>query len=174
MILNIKFMGELAQTFYNTSANQSFYGSDEAAGFDLRACIDQPITLLAGEQKMIPTGIAIEVSNELHANALVAGMVVPRSGRGSKEGLVLGNTVGIIDQDYRGEIILCVWARPIGGVISTMTNRLASDPVKIQPGERIAQLLLMPVIRPTKIKTVDKFYCETQRGIGGFGSTGNQ
>ena len=125
-----------------------------SAGFDLCACIDEPLTVKAGERAVIPSGIAIA----LESNEVVA-LVFARSGLAIKHGISLSNSVGVIDSDYRGEI--CV------GIINT-----SREDYTVNPGERIAQLVLTPVIpaEPVKVESLD----ETERGAGGFGSTGRQ
>ena len=134
------------------SAKLPFRATEGSAGVDLYACIDSPVTLVAGEKAVIPTGIAIELPS-----AELAAFVFARSGLAIKHGIGLLNGVGVIDSDYRGEI--CV------GVI----NQLA-EPYTIAPDERIAQLVIMPVslINPVEAQSLD----DTARGEGGFGSTG--
>ena len=134
------------------SAKLPFRATEGSAGMDLYACIDSPVTLGAGEKAVIPTGIAIELPS-----AELAAFVFARSGLAIKHGIGLLNGVGVIDSDYRGEI--CV------GVI----NQLA-EPYTIEPDERIAQLVIMPVslITPVEAQSLD----DTARGEGGFGSTG--
>lgn len=123
-----------------------------AACMDLYACIDQPVTLAAGERRLIPTGIAIALPS-----ADYVALVFARSGLGVKHGIALSNGVGVIDSDYRGEI-------RVG-----LTN-LSDTPYTVQPGDRIAQLAVMPVVQAVlrQVDTLD----ETARGTGGFGSTG--
>ena len=129
-------------------------GTKGSAGLDLCACIDAPLTLNAGETAVIPTGVAIALPDE---NA--AAFIFARSGLAVKHGIGLLNSVGVIDSDYRGE--LCV------GVINQI-----SEPYQIMPGERIAQLVIMPVFpaEPVEVDSLD----ETERGTGGFGSTGRK
>ena len=134
------------------NAKIPFRATEGSAGMDLYACIDEPVTLGGGEKAVIPTGIAIELpSGEL------AAFVFARSGLAIKHGIGLLNSVGVIDSDYRGEI--CV------GLINQL-----KEPYAIQPNERIAQLVIMPVslIAPVEAESLD----ETERGAGGFGSTG--
>lgn len=171
MIVEIKFTDETAEKIYG---QQTISGSTLAAAIDLKANIKEPITILTGEQAYIPTGIMLNMvaEQEWNGGAPMAGIVLPRSGRGSKEGLVLGNTNGLIDQDYQGEIIVCAWARPTSGHVSQTTYRLSSNPVFIKPGERIAQLMFVPIIRPTFVVSAE-FTKKTARGANGFGSTGN-
>ena len=144
MELKIKKLRENAQIPFRATAG--------SAGMDLYACIDEPVTLALGEKAVIPTGIAIALpSPELGA------FVFARSGLAIKHGIGLLNAVGVIDSDYRGEV--CV------GVINQLT-----EPYTINPGERIAQLVILPVslIEPVEVDELD----ETERGAGGFGSTG--
>lgn len=126
--------------------------TEGSAGLDLRACIDSPITLAPGDLAMIPAGIAISLPDRGYA-----AFVFARSGLGVKHGVSLSNGVGVIDSDYRGEI--CVGLCNLG-----------SQPYEIQPGERVAQLVVMPVC-PLPVQQVEELD-ETQRGAGGFGSTG--
>lgn len=123
-----------------------------SAGLDLCACIDEPLTVKAGERAVIPSGIAIALEN-----SEVVALVFARSGLAIKHGISLSNSVGVIDSDYRGEI--CV------GIINT-----SREDYTVNPGERIAQLVLTPVIpaEPVEVESLD----ETERGAGGFGSTG--
>lgn len=130
------------------------YATEGSAGLDLRACLDQELILLPGETKLIPTGLAIYV-----ADANFAAMILPRSGLGHKHGIVLGNLVGLIDSDYQGELMVSCWNRGHTGFT-------------IQPGERIAQLIIVPVVQ-AEFEIVAEFHA-TQRGAGGFGHTGKQ
>ncbi|UNU72928.1 dUTP diphosphatase [Moraxella nasovis] len=127
--------------------------TDGSAGIDLRACIDEPITIKAGETTLIGTGLAIYI-----ADPNFAGLILPRSGLGHKHGIVLGNLVGLIDADYQGELMVSVW------------NRSDSDFV-LNPAERMAQYMVVPVVRPT-FTIVDDFNDVSERGVGGFGSSG--
>lgn len=127
------------------------YGSAEAAGADLYACLDVPVTIDAGETLLIPTGLALEVPKGY------AGLICARSSLGTKRGLAPANKVGVIDSDYRGEI----------GVVLHNHGKVAQT---IQPGERIAQLLITPVLTPAYEEVTE--LTDTQRGAGGFGSTG--
>lgn len=130
-------------------------GTALAAGYDLFACIDAPVSIRAGEKAtLIPTGLAM-FSNE----ASMAGIILPRSGLGHKQGLVLGNTLGLIDGDYQNQWFVSAW------------NRGQQDEIVINPGDRIAQVMFVPVIHPDFL-VVDEFTVETERGLGGFGSTG--
>ena len=128
------------------------YATPGSAGLDLRACINAAIQLKPGETTLVPSGIAINIANPTYA-----AMVLPRSGLGHKHGIVLGNLVGLIDSDYQGQIFVSVWNR------SQMT-------FTIQPMERIAQLIVVPVLQ-VEFKVVAEF-AATSRGAGGFGSTG--
>ena len=126
-----------------------------AAGVDLFACLPSTLVMEPGHEFVISTGIAIHIGHE--TSPLAAGLLIPRSGLGRK-GLVLGNLVGLIDADYQGEIKIAAW------------NRSCSNVITIQPGDRIAQLVIIPVIRP-HFRVVKGFDPST-RGTGGFGSTG--
>lgn len=133
------------------------YGTPGAAGLDLRACIDQPILLeRGGLSVLIPTGIAIHIKDPNYA-----GFILPRSGMGHKQGLVLGNGTGLIDSDYQGEVFISAWARPQGDLPAILIN----------PGERIAQLVFQPVVH-AQFNWVTSFEEDSERGEGGFGSTG--
>jgi dUTP pyrophosphatase len=123
-----------------------------SAGLDLRACLEAPIELAAGETKLIPTGIAIHL-----ADPSLAAVIIPRSGLGHKHGVVLGNLVGLIDSDYQGELMISCWNRGV-------------QPFRIEPGERIAQLVVVPVVQ-VEFDVVDSF-AASDRGSGGFGHTG--
>jgi dUTP pyrophosphatase len=128
------------------------YASDGSAGLDLRVCVDEPITLAPGEVTLLPTGIAVYLANPAYA-----AMLLPRSGLGHKHGIVLGNLVGLIDSDYQGEIKISCWNR-------------GETPYEIQVGERIAQMVIVPVVQ-AKFQFVDEFE-GTERSDGGFGSSG--
>lgn len=130
------------------------YATQGAAGLDLRACIDKPLILNPSETQLIPTGMAIHI-----ADHSLAATILPRSGLGHKHGIVLGNLVGLIDSDYQGPLMISCWNR--SQMIYT-----------VQPGERIAQLVIVPVLR-AQFEVVDDFV-ESHRGEGGFGSTGQQ
>jgi len=123
-----------------------------SAGMDLRACVDEALTLSPGETQLIPTGIAIHI-----ADPGLAAMILPRSGLGHKHGIVLGNLVGLIDSDYQGQLFVSCWNR-------------GREPFVIQPGERIAQLVIVPVVQ-AQFQVVESFE-ESHRGEGGFGSSG--
>lgn len=128
------------------------YATKGSAGFDLRACVEHTQTIQAGETVMIPTGIAIHIDNTYHA-----ALILPRSGLGHKHGIVLGNLVGLIDSDYQGQLLVSCWNR-------------SKEPFILNPMERIAQLVIVPVVQ-AEFHLVDEFI-ETDRGEGGFGSTG--
>ena len=128
------------------------YATPGSAGLDLRACLDAPLVLEPGQTQLIPTGLAIHV-----ADPGLAAMILPRSGLGHKHGIVLGNLVGLIDSDYQGQLMVSCWNR--GQAAFT-----------IQPMERIAQLVVVPVVQ-AKFNVVDEFGA-SDRGAGGFGSTG--
>src|SRR6266581_2366667 len=128
------------------------YSTAGAAGLDLRACIDKPLTLAPGAAELVPSGIAIDL-----ADPKLAAIVRPRSGLGHKHGIVLGNLVGLIDSDYQGQIMVSVWNR-------------SKEAFTINPMERIAQLVVVPVVQ-VKLNVVEEFSA-SERGAGGFGSTG--
>ncbi len=128
------------------------YATQGSAGLDLRACLDAPLILKPGQTELIPTGIAIHIED----NGL-CGMILPRSGLGHKHGIVLGNLVGLIDSDYQGQLFISIWNR---GQTEFILN----------PLERIAQLVIVPVVQ-VGFELVDEF-TQSDRGEGGFGSTG--
>lgn len=130
------------------------YATPGSAGLDLRACLDEPIQLNPGETTLLPTGIAIHIGQPD-----VAAIILPRSGLGHKHGIVLGNLVGLIDSDYQGELKISCWNR-------------GQDHFTIQPGDRIAQLVFVPVLQAT-FNVVDSFD-ESHRGEGGFGHSGSK
>jgi dUTP pyrophosphatase len=125
-----------------------------SAGMDLRAAIDGPLTLAGGDTALVPTGIAIHI-----ADPGLCAMVLPRSGLGHRHGLVLGNVTGLIDADYQGPLMVSLWNR-------------SRDSYVVQPGDRIAQLVLLPVVR-AQLRVVDTFE-RSARGSGGFGHTGTR
>ena len=129
------------------------YATAGAAGLDLRACIDAALTLNPGSSQLVSSGVAIHVGDPGYA-----AMVLPRSGLGAKKGIVLGNLVGLIDSDYQGPLMISLWNR-------------GTAPFTIQPLERIAQLIVVPVMQ-VELEVVDDF-AASARGAGGFGSTGN-
>ncbi len=128
------------------------YATDGSAGMDLRACLDKTLTLEAGQTELLPTGLAIHI-----ADPGLAAMLLPRSGLGHKHGIVLGNLVGLIDSDYQGQLFVSCWNR-------------AHSAFTIQPGERIAQMIFVPVVR-AGFEVVEEF-ADSDRGAGGFGHTG--
>jgi len=130
------------------------YSTDGSAGLDLRACIKSKIIIQPNSSDLIPTGLAIH----LRDNSL-AGLILPRSGLGHKHGIVLGNLVGLIDSDYQGELMISCWNR-------------SEDSFTIEKGDRIAQLVVVPIVQAQFIE-VDEF-AETKRGTGGFGSSGKK
>lgn len=130
------------------------YATTGSAGLDLRACIDAPIMLQPGETQLIPTGLAIHLADPGYA-----AMILPRSGLGHKHGIVLGNLVGLIDSDYQGQLMVSAWNR-------------GQQAFELVPMERLAQLIIVPVMR-AELNVVDDFET-SQRGEGGFGSTGRQ
>lgn len=129
------------------------YATAGSAGLDLHACIDEAVELEPGKTRMIPTGLAIHI-----ANPGLAAVILPRSGLGSKHGIVLGNLVGLIDSDYQGQLLVAAWNR-------------SQQTYTLQPFERLAQLVIVPVVQAT-FNVVDDFEQATQRGAGGYGSTG--
>lgn len=130
------------------------YATPGSAGLDLRACTDGSITLDAGSSTLIPTGLAIHV-----ADPQLAAVILPRSGLGHKHGIVLGNLVGLIDSDYQGQLMVSVWNR-------------SEQPFVIEAGDRIAQLVFVPVVQ-AEFSLVEEF-TQTERGEGGFGHSGRQ
>ena len=128
------------------------YATTGSAGLDLRACLDEPLTLKPGETALVPTGLAIHVADPGYA-----ALILPRSGLGHKHGIVLGNLVGLIDSDYQGQLMISTWNR---GETTFVLN----------PMERLAQLVIVPVVQ-AEFNIVDDFE-QSQRGAGGFGSTG--
>ena len=129
------------------------YATPGAAGLDLRACLDSPLALKPGESQLVSSGIAIHVADPGYA-----AVVLPRSGLGAKSGIVLGNLVGLIDSDYQGPLMVSLWNR-------------GSSPFTIQPLDRIAQLVVVPVVQ-VELQVVEDF-AASARGAGGFGSTGH-
>ena len=128
------------------------YATSGSAGVDMRACVDAPLTLLPGETHLIPTGLALHIEDPS-----LAAVLLPRSGLGHKHGIVLGNLVGLIDSDYQGQVFVSCWNR-------------GKESFTIQPGERIAQLIFLPVVR-AEFETVVSFQ-KSDRGDGGFGHSG--
>lgn len=144
-ILDARIGGEFPLPEYATAAS---------AGMDLRAMIDAPLILLPGESTLVSSGIAIHIGDPT-----LAAVLLPRSGLGHKHGIVLGNLVGLIDADYQGPLMLSVWNR-------------SQSAFTIQPGDRLAQLVLVPIVR-AELRIVDEFVA-SDRGVGGFGHTGRQ
>ncbi len=130
------------------------YATTGSAGLDLRACIEAPMMLLPGETQLIPTGLAIHLADPGYA-----AMILPRSGLGHKHGIVLGNLVGLIDSDYQGQLMVSAWNR-------------GQQAFELVPMERLAQLVIVPVVQ-AELSVVEDFET-SQRGSGGFGSTGRQ
>jgi len=128
------------------------YATDGSAGLDMRACIDEPLTVAPGETELIPTGLAIHIGDPG-----LAAVLLPRSGLGHKHGLVLGNLTGLIDSDYQGQVFISCWNR-------------GSKSYDVQPGERIAQMVFVPV-EQVRFEVVDEFD-DSARGEGGFGHSG--
>jgi len=128
------------------------YATDGSAGLDLRACLDAPVTLEPGQTHLVPTGFAIHLEDPG-----LAAVLLPRSGLGHKHGIVLGNLVGLIDSDYQGQVMVSVWNR-------------GTHPFTISPGERIAQMIVVPVVQ-VELAVVQEFSASA-RGGGGFGSSG--
>jgi dUTP pyrophosphatase len=128
------------------------YATDGSAGLDLRACVEAPLVLAAGSAELIPTGLAIHVQDPG-----LAALILPRSGLGHKHGIVLGNLVGLIDSDYQGQLMVSCWNR-------------SAQPFTVNPGERIAQLVVVPVVQ-VQLQIVEDFTA-SPRGAGGFGHSG--
>ena len=128
------------------------YATDGSAGLDMRACIDEPLTVAPGETHLVPTGLAIHIGDPT-----LAAVLLPRSGLGHKHGLVLGNLTGLIDSDYQGQVFISIWNR-------------GRSTYEIQPAERIAQMVFVPVAQ-VEFKVVDEFD-DSARGAGGFGHSG--
>jgi dUTP pyrophosphatase len=128
------------------------YATPGSAGMDLRACIDAPLTLLPGQTELVSTGIAIHI-----AEPGLAAVILPRSGLGHRHGIVLGNLVGLIDSDYQGPLLVSCWNR-------------GAESFQLDPLERLAQLVFVPIVRASFIET--KGFEATDRGTGGFGSSG--
>jgi len=128
------------------------YATEGSAGLDLRACLDEALTLAPGQTELIPTGLAIHIEDPS-----LCAMILPRSGLGHKHGIVLGNLVGLIDSDYQGQLFVSCWNR-------------GQTTFTIEPGERIAQMVLVPVMQ-AEFEIVDEF-SDSDRGAGGFGSSG--
>jgi len=129
------------------------YATPGSAGLDLRACVPAPLLLAPGACELVPTGMAIHLADPGYA-----ALILPRSGLGHKHGLVLGNLVGLIDSDYQGQLMVSAWNR-------------SAVPFTLQPMERLAQLVIVPVVQ-AQFRVVDDFAVPTTRGEGGYGSTG--
>ena len=130
------------------------YATDGSAGLDLRACLDETLLVKPGDTHLIPTGIAIHISDPSYA-----AMLLPRSGLGHKHGIVLGNLVGLIDSDYQGQLFVSCWNR-------------GDTEFTIESGDRIAQMIIVPVVQPQFDLVAD--FNQSDRGVGGFGHTGRQ
>jgi len=130
------------------------YATEGSAGLDLRALIDAPMTVEAGQTVLIPTGLSVYI-----ADPTLAAVILPRSGLGHKHGIVLGNLVGLIDSDYQGPLMVSLWNR-------------STEPFKVEVGDRIAQLVFVPVVQ-AEFNIVSDF-AQTERGEGGFGHSGKQ
>lgn len=128
------------------------YATDGSAGMDVRACLDETLTLAPGDATLIPTGFAMHI-----ADPNLAAMLLPRSGLGHKQGIVLGNLVGLIDSDYQGQVMVSCWNR-------------GRDSVSVAPGDRVAQMVIVPVVQAA-FEVVEEFNTSL-RGSGGFGHTG--
>lgn len=128
------------------------YATSGSAGFDLRACVEEPVVLDPGEVDLIPSGVAVNIGNSDYC-----GVLLPRSGLGHNNGIILGNSVGLIDSDYRGQVMISMWNRSF-------------DTYTLQPMEKIAQMIIVPIAK-ARFKVVTKFE-ESERGENGFGSTG--
>ena len=135
------------------AAHLPAYATPGAAGLDLRACLDTPLVLAPGQAELIPTGLSMHIGDPG-----LAAMILPRSGLGHKQGIVLGNLVGLIDSDYQGPLMVSCWNR-------------GSATFTVQPMERIAQLVIVPVVQAV-FRQVEAFEDASARGEGGFGSTG--
>lgn len=131
------------------------YATPGSAGLDLRACLEAPLTLAPNAWQLVPTGLAIHLADPGYA-----AMILPRSGLGHKHGIVLGNLVGLIDSDYQGQLMVSAWNR-------------SQTAFTLQPMDRLAQLVIVPVVQPS-FNVVDEFEAPSERGEGGYGSTGKQ
>ena len=149
MKLNVKVMDERLRSMLPN------YATAGSAGLDLRACLDVALTLQPNAWQLVPTGMAIHLKDPNYA-----ALILPRSGLGHKHGIVLGNLVGLIDSDYQGQLMVSAWNR-------------SDVAFTIEPMERIAQLVIVPVVQ-AQFNLVDEFETSTERGAGGYGSTGKQ
>lgn len=129
------------------------YATPGSAGLDLRACLDAPLTLAANACQLVPTGLAMHLADPGYA-----ALILPRSGLGHKHGIVLGNLVGLIDSDYQGQLMVSAWNR-------------SDVPFTIEPMERLAQLVIVPVVQ-AQFRVITDFEATSERGVGGYGSTG--
>jgi dUTP pyrophosphatase len=134
-------------------AQMPAYATPGSAGLDLRACLSEPLTLAPNAWQLVPTGMAMHLCDPGYA-----AMILPRSGLGHKHGIVLGNLVGLIDSDYQGQLMVSAWNR-------------SDVPFTLQPMERLAQLVIVPVVQAS-FTLVDEFGASSERGVGGYGSTG--
>ncbi|MBO5659115.1 MAG: dUTP diphosphatase [Duodenibacillus sp.] len=148
MQVDLKLLDERMRSYIPT------YATDGSAGLDLRALLDAPITIEPGQTVLVKTGLAIHLNDPGYA-----AMILPRSGLGHKKGIVLGNLVGLIDSDYQGELMISTWNR-------------SDTPFVLEPFERLAQLVIVPVVQ-ARFRLVDGFE-SSERGTGGFGSTGTK
>jgi dUTP pyrophosphatase len=137
------------------AAQMPHYATPGSAGLDLRACLDAPLTLAPNAWQLVPTGLAIHLKDPGYA-----AMLLPRSGLGHKHGIVLGNLVGLIDSDYQGQLMISAWNR-------------SDVAFTIEPMERIAQMVIVPVV-PATFTVVNEFAAPSERGEGGYGSTGKK
>jgi len=135
------------------AGNLPAYATPGSAGLDLRACLSEPLTLAPNAWQLVPTGMAIHLNDPAYA-----ALILPRSGLGHKHGIVLGNLVGLIDSDYQGQLMVSAWNR-------------SDVAFTIEPMERIAQLVIVPVVQ-AQFNVVNEFAAATERGAGGYGSTG--
>ena len=149
MKLDVKVMDERLRSMLPN------YATSGSAGLDFRACLDAPLTLQPNAWQLVPTGMAIHLKDPNYA-----ALILPRSGLGHKHGIVLGNLVGLIDSDYQGQLMVSAWNR-------------SDVAFTIEPMERIAQLVIVPVVQ-AQFNLVDEFDASTERGAGGYGSTGKQ
>lgn len=135
------------------AAQMPTYATPGSAGLDLRACLDEPLTLAPNAWQLVPTGLAVHLADPGYA-----ALILPRSGLGHKHGIVLGNLVGLIDSDYQGQLMVSAWNR-------------SDVAFTIEPMERIAQMVIVPVVQ-ARFNVVSEFAAESARGSGGYGSTG--
>jgi dUTP pyrophosphatase len=161
MNIDLKILPELANnTAFDASPElQAYkqhgptYATDGSAGLDLRACINSPMHLSPGQSVIVPAGFAMHIDHNE-----VAALLLPRSGLGSNKGIVLGNLVGLIDEDYQGGVGICLW------------NRSSHTATQINPGDKVCQMVFVPIIKAA-FNPVSEFKAKTERGAGGFGST---